>query len=76
MSEQPDAVILSMHADDIREAIVEARTRTSDATVMARVGDSPDPETQMPGLYSVEAAGRETVYGLTHDEALAALNAL
>jgi hypothetical protein len=78
MSEPPEFVLREMLGDTLANKLVEARTRTGDASIMCRIGDSPDdsPDVWMPGLASIERAGVPTVYGLSGEEAAAQLDAL
>lgn len=78
VKDSAEQVILDMLGDDLATAVVAARTRLQDASVMCRIGAHPsgEPDDAMPGLVSVERDGASTVYGLSHEDAIAALEAL
>jgi hypothetical protein len=74
-----EMIQLDMLGGDLRDAILSARTRLSDSSVMARIGEVEGggaPPGFVPGLVSVHREGHPTVYGLGHDEAVAHLLAL
>jgi hypothetical protein len=76
-----DTIMLDMLGDTLRAAIVEARSRTSDDTIMCRIGEIPGgggdaPPGFVPGLVSIHRDGHDTVYGLSEDGAVEALTAL
>lgn len=75
MSESSVPVIdmqLTLLPDELRAAVVAARGRLGDGTVMARVGEY----NERPGLVSIERGGKELQAGLGMDLALTFLEEL
>lgn len=72
--------MLDMLGDRLKTALVEARGRTGDSSIMARIGAVPGggepPPGFVPGLVSVERDGHDPVFGLSEDDAVAHLEAL
>ena len=70
--------ILDMLGPELAGAVVTARERLQDASIMARIGENPEGGTEcsadfIPGLVSIHRDGTDTVYGLGMEDALAAL---
>lgn len=73
----PDEVLLDMLGADLGGALLDARTRLADDTIMVRIG-GPDPEAPQPGKAHVERGEPAAVIasGMTPAAAVAYLDAL
>lgn len=82
LTAQEEWILTHMLGDDFKAAILDARARTGDASIMINIGANPAGEGEpypsdfIPGLASIHRGGHDTVFGLSHDEALAQLAAL
>lgn len=84
VKDSSEQVVLDMLGDELAAAVVAARGRLQDSSIMCRIGEVPggvDPEHGyppgfVPGLVSIHRDGAETVYDLSHENALAGLKAL
>lgn len=82
LTSQEEWILREMLGPDFRDAIVEARTRTGDHSIMCRIGENPNgdgnpyPADFIPGLVSIHRDGHDAVLGLAHDDALTKIAAL